>query len=325
MSADFAAIDIDLLLAGAAPAVRPGPRLLAVGSGHRGSGITTISWLLALILAESGRRTVLLDSDLAAAGFYGRATLSASDQRMRQFLQERGADINLLPQPAGPRNLSYITGSPAICDHPQLSLAAKQKLLLHLRQLQADELIIDCGQGASYRHLDLFLAADIPIVLARIPNSSLLECYQFIRYGYLRKIQHKARHWPEHFARISGLGDLAHPETLATLPAFAATLHDAQPHLRAVIEEGWGAFQPRLIINRVRPDLERRRVRALAEVVKVIMGITLTEWGEVPEDERLGKVQASGKFEEMRRSRAAVELVRILREQASPAASKKPS
>ncbi len=325
MSAEFAAIDLDLLLASALPAAVRGPRLFALGSGHRGSGVTALSWLLAMALAEAGRRTILLDSDLSAAGLYGRSTLAENEARLRRFLQDRGEDINRLPQPAGPQNLSFISGSPALADHPHLALAAKQKLLLHLRKLQADEVIIDCGQGASYRHLDLFLAADQPLVIARIPNSSLLESYQFIRYGFLRKIQHQARHWPDLFARISRLGDLTHPERLTTLPAFAEGLQEANPHLAAVIAGGWVAFQPRIIINRVQPDLERRRVQAMVEVVKVVLGITLQDWGDVPEDERLARAQASGKLEGMHRSRAAGDLARILRQRLSADQSGPPS
>ncbi|HQI49480.1 MAG TPA: hypothetical protein PLN61_12565, partial [bacterium] len=212
MFAEFAAIDLDMLLASAGPAAVRGPRIFALGSGHRGSGVTTLSWLLAMALADLGRSTILLDSDLAASGLYGRSDPAGNETRLRRFLQERGEDINRLPQPAGLKNLAFITGTSAMADHPRLSLAAKQKLLLHLRKLQADELIIDCGQGASYRHLDLFLAADHSLVIARIPNSSLLESYQFIRYGLQRKIQHQSRHWPELFARISRLGELTHPD-----------------------------------------------------------------------------------------------------------------
>ncbi|HQI50285.1 MAG TPA: hypothetical protein PLN61_16660, partial [bacterium] len=57
-----------------------------------------------------------------------------------------------------------------------------------------------------------------------------------------------------------------------------------------------------------------RRVQAMVEVVKAVLGITLKDWGDVPEDERLRKTQASGKLEGMQHSRAAAEMARIVRQ-----------
>jgi flagellar biosynthesis protein FlhG len=312
MLTDFAAIDLDLLLAEAAAGTPAGPRLLSVGSGSRGSGKTTLSWLLALTLARADRRTVLLDSDLAAAGLYGRHDATVCDRLLQRFLQKRGEDINILPCPTSHKNLFLITGSPSVHGHAQLSLAAKQKILLQLRRLQCDYVVIDSGEGPSYHHLDLFLAADLSIVVARIPDSSLLESYQFIRYGFFRKIQHRARFWPELFNRLSLLGDLSGPGRIETIPDLILRQREMHHHLCAVIEEGWAAFQPNLIVNRVQKGMERRRVEAMGVVVREALGITLTEWGEVREDGKIHPAQTSADLERMLHSEAGADMAGIV-------------
>jgi len=314
MFADLAALDLDLLLAQPAAGAQPAARVISVGSGCRGCGKTALSWLLALTLSRSGHRTILLDSDLAAEGFYGRVRLPVSDQLLHHFLQKRNADINILPRPVDNRHLFLITGSPSVRSHARLSLAAKQKILLHLHRLNADYIVIDCGQGPSYPHLDLFLAADLPIVVARLPNASLLECYQFIRTGFFRKIQYPSRHWPELFSRLSRCGDITQPDEIRTLPAFISGYSEAQPHLCAVIREGLDAYQPRLVINRAAANMERRRIQAMQELLLQVMGITLTGWGEVREDENIKKGEADGQTGVLLRGDAALDVAEIVRQ-----------
>jgi MinD-like ATPase involved in chromosome partitioning or flagellar assembly len=314
MFADFAAIDLDTLLAEPNRGAPHGPYILALGSGSRGCGKTTLCWLLALTLSRLGHRTILLDSDLAAAGLYGLSGAPGGEQLLRRFLQTRGEDINILPQWVDNKNLYLITGSPAISGHAQLSFAAKQKLLLHLRKLRAEYVIIDAGQGASYLHLDFFLAADLPIIVAHIPNSSLLETYQFIRIGFFRKIQHSARHWPELFGYVSTLGEITQEGAIKTIPAFIASHREPHAHACAVIQNGLAAFQPKLIINRAEATLERRRVQSLLMVTHEVLGVTLTDWGEIREDDKVGKAHATGKPDLLLRGSAGVDIAGIIRQ-----------
>ncbi len=315
MFADLAALDLDLLLAEPVAVAAPSARVISVGSGCRGCGKTALCWLIALTLSRKGQRTILLDSDLGAAGLYGRARLPVSDQLLHHFLQRRDADINILPRPVDNKNLYLITGSPSVQSHARLSLAAKQKIFLHLHRLSAEYVVIDCGQGPSYPHLDLFLAADLPIVVARPADSSLLESYQFIRTGFFRRIQHRSRHWPELFSRLSRCGDITPAGEISTLPAFLARHGEAQPHLCAVIREGLEAYRPRLVINRAAAGAERRRIQAMQELLLQAMGITLSCWGEVREDENIKKGEAAGQVSQLLRGNAGMDVADMIRQQ----------
>ncbi|HOC25565.1 MAG TPA: hypothetical protein PKJ13_09655 [bacterium] len=314
MFAALAALDLDQLLAEPDTGTAPAACIISVGSGGRGCGKTALCWLIALTLSRKGHRTILLDSDLAAAGLYGRTRLPVSDQLLHHFLQRRDADINILPRPVDNKNLYLITGSPSVQSHTRLSLAAKQKILLHLHRLSAEYIVIDCGQGPSYPHLDLFLAADLPIVVARLPNSSLLESYQFIRTGFFRRIQHRSRHWPDLFGRLSRCGDITRAGEIRTLPAFLARHGEAHPHLCTVIQEGLDGYKPRLVINRAGAGMERRRIQAMQELLLQAMGITLSSWGEIGEDENIKKSEAAGQVGMLLRGSAAMEVAELVRQ-----------
>lgn len=313
MSADFAALDLDTLLTQPIRKVQRGPCIIAVGSGSPGCGKSVLAWLLAIHLSRYGHKTFLLDSDLAAAGLYGRTDPAQSDQVLRRYLATRGGDINRTGLQQDNHNLFIITGSPSISGYPQLAFTAKQKILLHLRDLRADYLIIDTGKGPSYLHLDFFLAADLPLVITRFDTPSLLEAYQFIRIGLFRKVQQSARQWPDLFGYFSTLGEITARGEIKTIPAFIASHREPHAHACAIISSKVAAFKPRLLVNRAEAGADRRRLQTLNMVVHEILGVGIENWGEVREDEHLHKAVTAG-APLLLHGRAGMDVTRIIRE-----------
>jgi len=291
---EFASVDLDILLTGSQPPRRVGPRILTVGSGSRGDGKTAIAWLLAQTLSRLGRKTALIDADLSAAGIYDRVKNMDADKSLRLFLQ-RQQDINILTQATFSKNLFLITGSAEISRHNQLAFAAKQKLLTQLRRLKADCVVIDAGAGSSYFHLDLFLAADFPIVVTQPSSEALLQAYQFIRTGFFRKLQPLARHWRDLYGYITTLGDLAPRGAIKTVPDFMRTHDLTHAHVCEVVGSGLHAYRPVILVNQSGADQEIEKRQLLLVLLEKIMGIKAINGGKIRPDERLVKGLSQGK------------------------------
>lgn len=293
-NAEFAAIDFDRLLVPEQRTVQRGPRVIAVSSGGRSTGKTTIAWLLAQTLSHLGRRTILIDTDLTAAGIYHRAKNMAADKMIQQFLQQR-EDVNILTQSTPWKNLYLITGSATVSSHARMTFAAKQKLLLQLRQLKSDWIVLDAGEGSSYLHLDFFLAADLAIVVTGYSGAQLLEAYQFIRTGFYRRLQPHGRRWQDLFGYVTSLGELNRQGSIRSLPDFLRTHDIPHAHVCKIISDQLRCYHPILLFNQVEDDQDRSKGPLLFKVLQEVMGISAANWGEIRRDERIGKSLSQGK------------------------------
>ncbi len=66
--------------------------------------------------------------------------------------------------------------------------AKKKQLFRHLKNLQAEVIIVDIGAGTSYHALNFFLMADHHVTVATPDPTSVLDLYRFIKLAAIRRV-----------------------------------------------------------------------------------------------------------------------------------------
>jgi len=187
-------------------ALAPPPvQVIAVTGGKGGTGKTSVAINLATALAQSGRRTMLLDGDLGLAnvdvllGLTPRCTLEhvvRGERRLEEVIVETGAGVRVVPAASGVARMAC------------LSAAEQAGIIRAFGALPEplDVLIVDTAPGMSAQVLQLCQSAQQVLVVLRDEPASLTDTYAMIKvlsrqYG-LRQFRVLAN-----MTRTAGQGD----------------------------------------------------------------------------------------------------------------------
>lgn len=121
------------------------PRLLSVSSAEPGDGKTTLSSNLAAALAQSGKRTLLIDADLRKPGLTNLFDLRSAPG-LSQLLVENDvvAASGSYLQPTGITNLALIPSGPRPLDPGEMLSGSGLSQLLQWAVSHYDQVILDC-------------------------------------------------------------------------------------------------------------------------------------------------------------------------------------
>jgi len=162
--------------------------IISIGSGKGGVGKSIVSSNIAYSLAAKNYNVILIDLDAGGADahimfghFHPKKTLS-------DFLLHRVDTLEdtCLCMPEF-KNLKLIPGMGETLFTANLPTGSRRRLINHIKQLDADFIIIDVGAGTHITTLDYFMMADYNICLATTDPTSVLDLYRFVKLAVVRK------------------------------------------------------------------------------------------------------------------------------------------
>jgi flagellar biosynthesis protein FlhG len=161
----------------------------AVGGGKGGTGKTFVISQLAVALASGNKRVILIDTDFGGANIHSFFGIKRAPRTINDFFDNRSLLENLIFDTGIP-NLGIIPGDYHSVSSGSLNYGQKVKLFRHIKNLDADYILLDLGGGTSNDTIDAFLLADRMIVVA-VPEITAVEnLFQFIKNTFFRKLKH---------------------------------------------------------------------------------------------------------------------------------------
>jgi flagellar biosynthesis protein FlhG len=168
-----------------------GPRVWAFGGGKGGVGKSVVAANVAVSMAKQGRRVVLVDGDLGGANLDTMLGCDRPRRTLSHFFDKSVADLRDLAVETGVEGLTLVAGDGECLGAANPVHAQKLKLIRHLKALPCDLVIIDLGAGTTFNTLDLYLAADVGIVVTTGEPTSLQNCFAFIKTATLRHVEQR--------------------------------------------------------------------------------------------------------------------------------------
>jgi flagellar biosynthesis protein FlhG len=255
-----------------------GKRVFSIGGCKGGVGKSVVATNLAVYLAQIGRRVVLVDADATGANLH----LVLGAEESAPTVPEPGdADLPLhVTSVPGLRLLSVATET---AEGGSLKTARKSRLVQQLRQIDAEDVVIDVGPGTSASACDLFLLADIG-VLVTVPEPAAIEStYRFLRTLYVRDLRRVLR---ADRTRLRALDRMLGEVPRLPFPVdLARHVARVEPSLADVTAQILARTRPRLVVNqtRVRSDLELGSWMSL--VAERRLGLTIDPLGSIEHDD----------------------------------------
>ena len=256
--------------------------IISIASGKGGVGKSVISSNLALLFSKRGKRVILTDLDTGGANQHVLFGLFHPTATLTDFLGRRVKTLKDVAQPVnGYQGLRLIPGTGDTLLTSNLQYGKKKRLIRHLKELDADIVIVDVGAGTHYHALDFFLLADHHIAVATPDPTSVLDLYRFIKLAAIRKVL------TSFAARDPIATSLLNQEFQSiseVLESVGRTNEDGIPIARKALH----TFRPCLVLNRMTSG-SRINTLQLQSLLKQYVETELTLLGQIPDHESVAR------------------------------------
>lgn len=240
-----------------------GPLIIAVGGGKGGVGKSVVSANLAVALARRGAKVVAVDGDLGSANLHTMFAIDRPGLTIRAFLERQVATLQEVAVPTREPGLSLVPGNVALPGSANVMHARKLKLLRHVRRLEADVVVLDCGAGVHFNVVDMFNAADTRLVVASPQLVSLQNAYGFTKGAIYRLLQQFARGQTEKEA----LRDATEGSETERMGALLDRLNSSAPAFAKEVRRQLAGYDMAVLGNQVGDRKELNPVHALARMI----------------------------------------------------------
>nr|HEX4316720.1 P-loop NTPase [Kofleriaceae bacterium] len=159
---------------------RDTPRIVAIAGGKGGVGKSTIAANLALAMARSGRRVLLVDADFGAPNLHTILGVLNPARTLGELLDGRVDTLDALALPCGGGGCRFVPGMsrPGSANLESDDIA---RVVEAVRTADAEVVVVDVGAGASFQVLDLILAADHKLIVMTPQLTSLHNAYAMLK------------------------------------------------------------------------------------------------------------------------------------------------
>ena len=267
--------------------MKPEINIIAVGGGKGGIGKSVICTNLAIGMALSGQKVVLVDTDFGASNLHALLGINNPLSGFQDIFKDNDTNNKSLLIDTGISNLKFVSGAG---DNPGSANIDSEKIntvISFIKNLDTDTVLLDLGPGTNYNVIDLFNASTQNVVLTTPEITSVMKTFSFIRSALFRRISLAFKDNPE----IQKMVDHSNPqnanvETYTTellRDRFSEDFPDHLQQLNDIVKE----FQPSLIVYRVRSKKDLMTGDNLVKLVKKFLNVEVTYLGYIIESDKI--------------------------------------
>jgi flagellar biosynthesis protein FlhG len=255
----------------------------AIGGGKGGIGKTFVTANLGIALSERRKQVILVDADLGGANLHNLFGIPYPHRTLDDFMRKEVRSIEDVIMETEIPHLRLISGSLDILTMSNPKHTQKQRVIRHIRSLDADYIIIDLGAGTSYNVLDFFLISERGIFIVTPEPTSLENAYRFLRGVFFRKLRTLASQ--EEVKKVIALAmDRKNPEGIRTPYDLLERVEEIDRDTGLRLQREIGQLRPRLIVNQIREQAEGELGYSVRTACRKYFGIDLDYLGSIAYD-----------------------------------------
>ncbi|MDP6248119.1 MAG: P-loop NTPase [SAR324 cluster bacterium] len=262
-------------------------QIITLGGGKGGIGKSIMCTNLAVGMALSGQKVVLMDGDFGASNLHALLGISHPPYGFQDLFTNSRLDPESLLIETGIDNLKFISSAGDNPGSANIDPERVQTIISFLKQLKAHTVILDLGPGTSFNVLDFFNIHDQCIVMSTPEVTSVMKTFSFVRAALFRKISLHLKDAPE----LQRLVDHSHPSQAdvetCTIDILRENIKKVDGSQTEEVEKIIRSFKPEVIINRVRNKKDLQTGDNLTSLVKKFLDVDLKYLGHVIESDQV--------------------------------------
>ena len=230
-------------------------KIIAVGGGKGGVGKSVVCANMAVTLALTGQRVILVDADFGASSLHALLGISSPKYGFREYFDRSGLSSNgeeALLLDTGIPNLKFLSGAGDMPGSADISVKNQNKVISCINNLDADHILMDLGPGTNFHIIDYFNIGGENVVVSTPEMTSIMKSFSFIKAALFRRISHefKSSSDLQHLIDLSKNPGLS--EDCFEIESLREKVEEIHPQQLERVNEIIREFQPGLVINRVR-------------------------------------------------------------------------
>ena len=261
--------------------------IIAVGGGKGGIGKSVVCTNLAIGMALSGQKVVLIDTDFGASNLHALLGINNPAYGFQDFFNENFSNKQSLLIDTGIGNLKFVSGAGDNPGSANIDADKVNTIISFIKNLEADTILLDLGPGTNFNVIDFFNISMQSVVLTTPEITSVMKTFSFIRSVLFRRISLAFQGNPE----IQKLVDHSNPanadiESYTTdllRERFADEFPDHLDQLNTIVKN----FSPGLGVNRVRSKKDLLTGDNLLKLVKKFLKLEATYLGYIIESDQV--------------------------------------
>nr|HEX4318008.1 helix-turn-helix domain-containing protein [Kofleriaceae bacterium] len=265
------------------------PQVVAIGGGKGGVGKSLVAANVGIFLATLGKRVVLVDGALGAPNLHLFAGVPRPSRSLGEALVADGpalAELAVSTHVPGVRLIGGVQDAPSVAN---ATIDDVRALSDKLRALPADFVVVDLGPGLGAATLEMFLAADVGVLVAVADPTSIELMHRFVKAAFLARLH---RNGLGHLADAAQAHAQAHAHaandheggTPSPLDIYLAAVTGNASELGTLRDTILG-FSPLLVINCARSKSDMELGRAVASAGRRRLGAPIRYLGHLEYDE----------------------------------------
>ena len=262
-------------------------QIITLGGGKGGIGKSIMCTNLAVGMALSGQKVVLMDGDFGASNLHALLGISHPPYGFQDLFTNHRLDPESLLIETGIDNLKFISSAGDNPGSANIDPERVQTIISFLKQLKAHTVILDLGPGTSFNVLDFFNIHDQCIVMSTPEVTSVMKTFSFVRAALFRKISLHLKDAPE----LQRLVDHSHPSQAdvetCTIDILRENIKKVDGSQTEEVEKIIRSFKPEVIINRVRNKKDLQTGDNLTNLVKKFLDVDLKYLGHIIESDQV--------------------------------------
>lgn len=260
-------------------------QIWAVGGGKGGTGKSLVSNGLGIRLAEKGCKVILVDADYGGPNQHTYCGIRNPAHSLANFFDRR-MPLEEIAIATHTEGLRLIPGNFNSANTDNFNAAQKQKLFRHIKQLQADHVILDLGAGTQYDVLDSFLLADVQVGVVAPDAMSIENFYLFLKNVHYRLLCNVLS-WTGLKERAKSAWRDRVEHGISTSRDWIAHLRTLSPEFSEALNREHAKLRPHIILNQVREYRQVEMGLAVESAVNKLFRIDATYAGHIRYDKDL--------------------------------------
>lgn len=261
--------------------------IIAVGGGKGGIGKSIICTNLAVGLALSGKKVVLVDTDFGSSNLHALMGIKNPPLGFMNFFQTNSIKSPSLLLETGITNLQLICAAGDNPGSADIDSETLEIILNNIRNLDADYVFMDLSPGVSYAVVDFFNLADTGLIITTPELTSVMKTFSFIRSVLFRKISKLFKDQEDLLRLVDHSNPMLADMETHSIDILKEKLAAIDPKQVLVVDMIVDSFKPCLIVNRVRYKKELKAGENLIELVKKYLGVEPVYLGYLIESDRV--------------------------------------
>lgn len=261
------------------------PRVIAVAGAKGGTGKSMIAANIGVFLASLGKDVVLIDAAFGSANLHSFVGVNEPRRSLADFLSRDDGQLSDVVVSTLISKLGLIAGEsdPAWASNPRVQQLSR--LRQQIREVDADYVILDLPPGTRETVLDLYLDADVGLVVTSPEPTAVEMVYRFIKAAFVRRLRrselgHLAKMTMEEAHEYEG--GIAAPSDL-----LARTLarYDEESEEVAAFRHQMASMIPYLVLNTARSKADMDLGKDVARAATRRFGLPISYLGPVEYDD----------------------------------------